>query len=161
MRNRLSIIIVLVLLALRAASQDVYLSPLKKIKASQKEISAISFSSDSKWIAVSDGKGEVSIRTLDSDELLGKMTATGIVLHEFIDQNKKFILLEQSGKYSTFNTATKEIQTSQFTKGIKAACLDPNTHYLTFLTKENNIEIQDLKANMTLGRITKLAGLNN
>jgi WD40 repeat protein len=149
------------LLSLAAIAQDVYLSPLKKIKASEKEISSISFSSDSKWIAFSDSKGEVSIRTLDTDELLARITASNVVLHDFIDQNKKFVILDQGGKYSVLNTATKEVQTSQFTKGVKSACLDPNNQYLTFLTKENTIEIQDLKANMTLGRITKTAGLNN
>jgi WD40 repeat protein len=148
-------------LSLTATAQDIYLSPLKKIQAGEKEIQSISFSSDSKWIAFSDNKGEVSVRTLDTDELLGKVSASGVMLHDFIDQNKKFVILDQSGKYSTLNTTTKEIQTSQFTKGVKTACLDPNSHYLTFLTKENNIEIQDLKANMTLGRITKIAGLNN
>lgn len=149
------------LISLPVFAQDVYLAPLKKIKASEKEITSISFSSDSKWIAFSDSKGDVSIRTLDSDELVGKVAAPNVVLHDFIDQNKKFITLDQSGKYTTFHTGTKEVQTSQFTKGVKSACLDPNSHYLTFLTKENNIEIQDLKANMTLGRITKIGGLTN
>jgi hypothetical protein len=149
------------LAAFSCFGQDVYLAPVKKIKASEKEINAISFSSDSKWIAISDAKGEVSVRTLDSDELLGKVVSPDVVLHDFIDGNKKFIVLNQSGRYAVFNTSTKEIQNSQFTKGIKSACLDPNSHYLTFLTRENNIEIQDLKANMTLGRITKLGGMSN
>lgn len=149
------------LVSLAAIAQDVYLSPLKKIKAGEKEINSISFSSDSKWIAFSDSKGEVSIRTLDTDELLAKVTSSNVVLHDFIDQNKKFVILDQGGKYSVLNTATKEVQISQFTKGVKSACLDPTNQYLTFLTKENTIEIQDLKANMTLGRITKTAGLNN
>jgi hypothetical protein len=161
MSYRISSIFVLCMLFIsHASAQDVYLSPFKKIKAGEREISSISFSSDSKWIAFSDTKGQVTIRTLDSDELLGNVPANA-VLHDFIDQNKKFIVLDQSGKYTVFNTTSKETQTSQFTKGVKSACLDPNGHYLTFLTKENNIEIQDLKANMTLGRITKTGELSN
>jgi WD40 repeat protein len=145
-----------------ASAQDVYLSPLKKIKASEKEINRISFSSDSKWIAVSDNKGDVSIRTLADDEIIGKISSSAeIVLHDFIDQDKKFIVLDNSGRFTQFNSKTKESQNSQFTKGIKAACLDPNQHYLTFLTKDNNIEIQDLKASMTMGRIPKLSGLSD
>jgi WD40 repeat protein len=161
MSQRILLSALVALLSFPAIAQDVYLSPLKKIKASEKEIQSISFSSDSKWIAFSNNKDEVSIRTLDTDELVGKIPASGVVLHDFIDQNKKFFILDQTGRYSVLNTGTKEVQTSQFTKGIKTACLDPNSHYLTFLTKENNIEIQDLKANMTLGRITKVAGLTN
>ncbi|HEY0651866.1 MAG TPA: caspase family protein [Chryseosolibacter sp.] len=161
MQSRVVTLTVACLAAFSCLGQDVYLSPLKKIKASEKEISQISFSSDSKWIAISDSKGEVSLRTLQADEILGKVISPDVVLHDFIDENKKFFVLDQSGRYAVFNTATKEIQNAQFTKGIKSACLDPNSHYLTFLTKENNIEIQDLKANMTLGRITKLGGLSN
>jgi WD40 repeat protein len=157
---RIKITMVACLAAFSCLGQDVYLAPFKKIKASEKEITSISFSSDSKWIAISDGK-EVSMRTLDSDELLGKVVSSKVIIHDFIDENKKFFVLDESGRYAVFNTASKEIQNSQFTKGIKSACLDPNSHYLTFLTKEDNIEIQDLKANMTLGRITKLGGLSN
>ena len=143
-------------------AQDVYLSPLKKIKASEKEINGVSFSSDSKWIAVSDTKGETSIRTLTDDQIVGKIPVSGdVVFHDFIDQDKKFIQLDNTGKFTQFNSTSKEIQTSQFTKGIKTACLNPSSDYLTFITKENNIEIQDLKANMTFGRIPKISGLNN
>lgn len=153
-------IFVLCTMITSAFSQDVYLSPLKKVKASEKEISSISFSSDSKWIAFADAKGQVAVRTLDSDELVANIPSNAI-LHDFIDQNKKFVVLDQSGKYTVYNTSSKETQSSQFSKGVKSACLDPNGDYLTFLTKEGNIEIQDLKANMTLGRITKTGELSN
>jgi WD40 repeat protein len=158
---RIKITMVACLAAFSCLGQDVYLVPFKKIKGSEKEITSISFSSDSKWIAFSDTKGEVTVRTLQSDELLGRVKSPDAVLHDFIDDNKKFFVLDQNGQYVLFNTSTKEIQNTQFTKGVKSACLDPNSHYLTFLTKENNIEIQDLKANMTLGRITRLAGMSN
>jgi WD40 repeat protein len=144
-----------------ASAQDIYLSPLKKLKASDKEISRISFSSDSKWIAWSDVRGGVMVRTLGSDELVTKFSAEEVVLHDFIDQNKKFFILDKSGKYTTINTQNNEIQSSNFTKGIKSACIDPNGHYLTFLNKDDVIEIQDLKVNMTLGRIAKTANLSN
>ncbi len=147
--------------ALSSFAQDVYLAPYKKITASDKEITGISFSSDSKWIAYSDSRGIAGIRTMESSELVGSISASGILLHDFIDQNKKFIVLGEDGKYHTLNTSTKEKQETQFAKGIKSACLAPSGDYLTFLTRDNLIEIQDLKANMTLGRITKTAGLTN
>jgi WD40 repeat protein len=144
------------------SAQDVYLSPYKKIKASEKDISAISFSSDSKWIAVSDSRGEISIRTLADDEIITKFPVSGeIILHDFIEENKKFISLDNNGKFTTYNSGSKQTQTAQLTKGIKVASLDPNKHYLTFLTKDNIIEIQDLKANMTLGRISKIDALSS
>lgn len=161
MRICILIMFVITIAITSASSQEVYLSPLKKIKASEKEISNISFSSDSKWIAWSDTKGEVAVRTIMSDELLTKVNADGAVLHDFIDQNKKFIIVGKDGQFTTINTSNKEVQSAMLAKGIKSACLDPNGHYLTFLTKDNVIEIQDLKANMTLGRINRTADLSN
>lgn len=150
------------LISLSAFAQDVYLSPYKKIKASEKDISSISFSSDSKWIAVSDASGEITLRALEDDEILAKIPLSDeVVLHDFIDDNKKFIALDKGGAYTVYHTASKQTQTSKLTKQIRAASLDPNKHYLTFLNRDNIIEIQDLKANMTLGRISKIAALDN
>lgn len=145
-----------------AFSQDVYLNPYKKIKASDKDVTSISFSSDSKWIAVSDAKGIISIRTLAEDDVLATIPLKGeVVLHDFIEEDRKFIALDANGNYNVFNSASKQSQVSQLAKGVKTASLDPNKHYLTFLTRDNIIEIQDLKASMTLGRISKIAALNN
>lgn len=150
------------LLCCTSFAQDIYLAPFKKIKASEKQITHLSFSSGSQWLAAADSKGEISIRSLADDEVLGKISASaGIVLHDFIDQDQKFVALDQAGKFTELVIKTKESRESLFAKGIKAACFDPNQHYLAFLTKENNVEIRDLSANMTLGRIQKIDALNN
>jgi WD40 repeat protein len=162
MNFQIIILLLACLTSVQVMSQEVYLNPYKKIKVSEKEIGSISFSSDSKWIAVSDAKGEVSIRTLSDDEIITKIPGSaGVIIHDFIEENKKFIVLDNGGKYTVFNFASKQSQTSQLTKGIKTASLDPNKHYLTFLTRDNIIEIQDLKANMTLGRISKVPALSS
>ena len=87
------------LISFSSLSQDAYLSPLKKIETNEKEITYISFSSDSKWIAVSGSKGETSIKSLSDNETSGSLTTPGgIIFHDFIDENKKFILLDNTGK---------------------------------------------------------------
>src|SRR4051812_44929027 len=104
---RINIAMVAFMAAFSCFGQDVYLAPFKKIKGSDKDITSISFSSDSKWIAFSDAKGEVTVRTLASDELMGKVKSPNPVLHDFIDDNKKFFVLDQNGQYVVFNTSTK------------------------------------------------------
>jgi WD40 repeat protein len=145
-----------------AQAQDVYLSPVKKIKGSDKEITSLSFSADSKFIGIADAKGDVAVRSINDDELITKIsTGSDVVLQDFIETDKKFIVLDGNGKFTQYNTKSKENQTAQFTKGIKVACLAPNQDYLSFLTKDNNVEIQDLKVNMTLGRIQKNPAVTN
>src|SRR5688500_20292766 len=95
---------------LNCLAQDVYLAPLKKIKVSEKEVNSISFSSYSKWIAISDAKGETSIRTMADDEVVGKIPTSEVVIYDFIDQDTKIMLLDNSGKFIHFNNATEDNQ---------------------------------------------------
>lgn len=144
------------------SAQDIYLVPFKKVKVSEKEISSISFSADAKWFASADVKGVISLREVNSDGILGKITGTSPALfHDFIDQGKTFLMLDNAGRLTKFNTESKESAFTELAKGIKVASLDPNQTYLSFLNKENSIEIFDLKAGMTLGRIQKLSGLES
>lgn len=143
-------------------SQNIYLTPLRKIKASEKEIQSISFSADAAWLAAADEKGLVSIRSVSNDAVLAKIAGTSpVIFHDFIDQGKTFLLLDQSGRLTKFNTETKESSFSELSKGIRVASLDPSQNYLSFLNKENGIEIIDLKAGMTSGRIQKLNGMES
>ncbi len=162
MKLRYSLVCLLCFYSFVTYSQNSYLTPLRKIKVSEKEIQSISFSSDGEWVAAADEKGIVTLRSVASDAILAKIANTSpAVFHDFIDQGKTFLLLDQSGRLTKFNTESKESSFSDLSKGIKVASLDPGQNYLSFLNRENTIEIIDLKAGMTSGRIQKLNGMES
>ncbi|NOT76549.1 MAG: caspase family protein [Cyclobacteriaceae bacterium] len=156
------IIIALLLIQWPAIAQDVYITPFKKFSSGLKEISSISFSSDSKLIAMNDTKGNLVIKNMDFNATVFQVPNTGIMYHEFIDTNTRFITLDKLGKLTIYNTADYSVvTTSNFSSAVKNACLDPNLQYLTVLNKENQIEMFDIKANMTFGRIPPTPELKN
>ncbi|HEY5690193.1 MAG TPA: caspase family protein [Cyclobacteriaceae bacterium] len=143
-------------------AQDNYLVPFRKVSLSQKPIQSISFSSDGNWFAAADQKGLITINSVnDSEAMTAIATSSDILIHDFIDQDRFFVVLESNGKYTALNTKTKESKVTGYEKGLKVATMDPNQDYLTFLNKSDVIEIIDLKAGMTHGRIQGLTGLNN
>jgi hypothetical protein len=115
------------------------------------------FSSNSKFFAAASALGEVKIYSLDDYAAIGTVASGApIALFDFIDQDKSLLVLDRSGKLSQFDMASKSVSTSQPVKGVKLACIDPNHQFLCILTKESLIEIIDLKAGMTFGRIPAL-----
>ncbi len=143
-------------------AQDIYLTPFKKIKVGDKEISSISFSSDASSFAAADTKGMISLLSVATGDSQGKIAGTApALLHDFINDNKNFILLDNAGRLTKFNTENKESTSTAFSKGLKVASLDPSQNYLTFINKENGLEIYDLTASMTSGRIQKIAGMES
>ncbi|HZX73195.1 MAG TPA: caspase family protein [Cyclobacteriaceae bacterium] len=144
------------------AAQNIYLTPYKKINVSDKQITSISFSSDALTFAAADQKGNASLYNVNTGEQTGKIAAPAPALfHDFINDNKTFLLLDNAGRLTKYNIETKESSFSEFSKGLKVASLDPSQEYLTFLNKDNGLEIFDLAAGMTAGRIQKVAALDN
>lgn len=136
-------------------AQDIYLTPLSKFAAGSKKINSISFSDDAQWIAVADDKNVISIRKV-GDAIAAKQFsfAGGVALHDFIDGGKKFLCLDKSGKLWLYEVGSfAETVSTPLSPNIKEACLDPAHQYLVSYNKENQLEIFDLKANMTFGRI--------
>ncbi|CAN5317235.1 hypothetical protein BH09BAC3_BH09BAC3_11640 [soil metagenome] len=155
-------LIALGFVTIQSFAQDVYITPYKKFNSGIKEIGLISFSSDSKFIAITDTKGSLVIKNIDVNTNVFQLPGTGIMYHEFIDSNTKFITVDKLGKVIIYNTADySTISTSNFSGPVKNACLDPNLQYLTALNKDNQIEIFDVKSNMTFGRIPPTPGLKN
>ncbi|HZY83060.1 MAG TPA: caspase family protein [Cyclobacteriaceae bacterium] len=135
-------------------AQNVYLNPYKKISTGTKAVSAIAFSSSSKWFASANGQGEIYISGVDDATPLARIPgADENITLDFIDQDQTLLALDKSGKLTRFNMSNKESSVQQTTKGVKLASLDPNHQYLSILNKESVVEILDLKANMTFGRI--------
>jgi WD40 repeat protein len=161
MKQAWTLLIALVVVTTLKA-QNVYLSPYKKINTSSKEISSIAFSSTSKWFAVANEQGEIYISGIDDNQPLARIAgADPAAALDFIDQDKTLLAIDRSGKLTLFNMGTKESHVQQAAKGVKLAALDPNQQYLSILNKESAVEIHDLKANMTFGRMPSIPASKN
>ncbi|MFN8334877.1 MAG: caspase family protein [Cyclobacteriaceae bacterium] len=154
-----------VVLTFQAAfGQDIYLSAYKKIPSgSSNATEAITFSGDSKIIAINDSKGNVSLIEIESSSVLKKIPASGkVIFHEFLDKDKKFIAVRANGQFSTYPLSSfEESKGSQTFPAPIYVTLDPNQVYLTVLEKNNQIEVFDLKAGMTQTRIQSSGDLKN
>lgn len=140
-----------------ADAQNVYLSPYKKISTGTKEVSTIAFSSTSKWFASANAQGEVYVSGVDDSQPLARIPGKNPnMLLDFVDQDASLLMLDKLGALIRFNMSTKASNPQPTSKGVKLAALDPNQQYLAVLNKESVVEVFDLKANMTLGRIPSL-----
>lgn len=144
-------------------AQDVYLSAYKKFSSGSGEVDRMSFTEDSKLIAVTDKKGNVSVIETESSNVLKKIPATGkVIFHEFLDKDKKFIAVRSNGQFATYPlTSFEETKGPHTFSSPVYVTLDPNQGYLTVLEKNNQIEIFDLKAGMTQTRIQPAGDLKN
>ena len=135
-------------------AQDIYLYPYKKFTVGTKEVNSISFSSVSKWLAVEAG-GVISIRTVeDGKEVKSIPSKYRLTVHDFIDSDNTFIYLDKTGRMYKAPTGSFEVsQPEELDKEIKISCMDPSLQYLTWVNANNEVNIYDLKAGMTQGRV--------
>ncbi len=155
LRSRL--IFLLLGLAFRASiswGQDIYLYPYKKISVSTKPINSISFSQASAWMAV-ETAGSISIRTVDDGKEV-KLIASKprLSVQDFVDNDKTFLYLDKSGKLYQVSMDNFSIGVpAQLDKEVKLSCLDPTFQYLTWINGDNEVQIYDIHAGMTAGRV--------
>lgn len=153
-----------ILFTLLTNAQDIFLSAYKKIPTgATTNIERITFSEDSKLIGITDSKGFLTILETETSNILKKESTSGkIIFHEFIDKDKKFLTVKSNGEYYTYPLSSfeKSKGTQTFPSPVYAT-LDPSQGYLTVLEKSNQIEIYDLKANMTQSRIQPVDDMKN
>ncbi|HCW05880.1 MAG TPA: hypothetical protein DGG95_00750 [Cytophagales bacterium] len=145
----------IILSAKMICAQDIYLTPLSKFSAGSKKINSISFSDDAQWISVADEKNNLTVRKVGEGTAAKQFAFSGgVALHDFIEGGKKFLCLDKNGKLWTYEVGSfSETVSTPLGPNIKEACLDPTHQYLVSYNKENQLEIFDLKVNMTFGRI--------
>jgi hypothetical protein len=147
-----------------APAQDIYLSAYKKIPSSlSSEVDNISFSEDAKLMAVTDAKGNLVIIETETSNVLKKESASGkIIFHEFIDKDKKILVVKSNGEFYTYSlTSFEKTKRAQIFSSPAYVTLDPNQGYLTVLEKNGQIEIYDLRAGMTQSRIQPVGDMKN
>ncbi|MBS1486656.1 MAG: caspase family protein [Bacteroidetes bacterium] len=146
------------------SAQDIYLSPLNKFSSGTKKIVSLTFSPDGRWLAAADEKNNVSVRKTDEPNTVVKQLifSGGLVFQSFFELGKKYLALDKSGKLFVYDTdGFKETVSTPFQSAIKEACLDPSSQYLTAFSKDNQLEIFDLKANMTFARVPAQGEIKN
>jgi WD40 repeat protein len=154
--KRLLSLSLLVAVVSTVAAQDIFLSAYKKLPVGLTSgVDKISFSEDSKYISISDAKGNLVIVETETGNVVKKESASGkIVFHEFIDKDKKLLTVKANGEFYTYPLSSFEKTLGAQTFGAPLyVTLDPNQGYLTVLEKSNTIQIYDLRANMTQARI--------
>lgn len=147
-----------------AKGQDIFLSAYKKIPSgSTNELERISFSEDSKLLGVTDSKGMLVVLETETSNTLKKEPASGkIIFHEFIDKDKKFLTVKSNGEFYSYPISSFEkLKGAQTFPSPTYVTLDPSQGYLTVLEKNNQIEIYDLRANMTQSRIQAVGDMKN
>jgi WD40 repeat protein len=134
-------------------AQDLYLSPLAKVRASSKRVTSISFSPDSRLLSVLASNDEVVVLGVaDQKKLRGFVSKSQIILHAF-SENDILIILDKSGKLIRHSVTSNDESPFSLSPNIKSACLDPANQYVASFNKENMIELLDLKTGMSAGRI--------
>lgn len=144
--------------------QDIFLSAYKKFPTVlSKEVDRISFSEDSKLLGVTDSKGNLAILETESSAILKEESSSGkIIFHEFIDRDKKFLTVKSNGEFYTYSlSGFEKSKGPQTFSSPTYVTLDPNQGYLTVLVKSDQIEVYDLKANMTQSRIQPIGDMKN
>lgn len=163
-KSSLSILIFCAGAAISVSAQDIFLSAYKKMPTGfSKDVDKISFSEDSKLLAVTDAKGNLAIIETESSKILKEESASGkIIFHEFVDKDHMFLTVKSNGEFYTypFSSYTKTKGSQTFSSPTYVT-LDPNQGYLTVLQKSDQIEIFDLKANMTQSRIQPKGDMKN
>lgn len=159
---RLLTTILLCAYASGSVAQDIYLYPYKKVTVGTKEVTSISFSATSKWMAVESG-GSLSIRTVeDGQEVKSIASRPRLAAQDFVDNDNYFFLLDETGQ--AFQVSTKDfapVAPIKVDKEVKVACLDPTQQYVTWVNSSNEIQIFDLKSGMTAGRVPANAIIKN
>lgn len=147
-----------------ANGQSIFLSAYKKIPSGlSSEVDKISFSEDSKLMAVTDSKGAIIIIETETSNVLKKEPASGkVIFHDFIDKEKKFLVTKANGEFYTYSLASYEkFKGAKIFSSPLYVTLDPSQSYLTVLEKGSQIEVYDLRAGMTQSRIQPIGDMKN
>lgn len=152
--KKLLAICVLWTIAAGSTAQDIYLYPYKKINLGSKAVRSISFSTIPKWVAI-ETEGALTIRSVEDGREVRKIsTKSPIALHDFIESDRIFLYLDEDGKL--FEMSMNNLSVAQplsLDKEIRLSCLDPTAQYLSWINGSNEIQIYDIKAGMTAGRV--------
>jgi WD40 repeat protein len=138
-------------------AQDIFLTPYQGVKPFEKSaISLLSFSANSKLLAIADDKGNISIWDTGENREVRKITGTTkIGFMGFIDSDKYFVIVTYNGTVTQYQTTDfSEARTARLGGRPRLVNLDPTGQSLAAYLETNQLEIFDLKANLSQTKIT-------
>lgn len=157
------VLIVLMLAAVNpAGAQDIYIAPLSKYQTTAKSvIGKLAVSQNGQFIASSDSKGNIVLYNAKDNTIAQTFKGTGkVLLLSFLTNNNSLISVDANGQLSEYSLTNyaKTPRTYQFVDPTLVT-IDPNQLLITSLSKKNQLEVFDLRANMTLSRLPVVGNL--
>jgi hypothetical protein len=155
--------IILTIGATKVGAQDIYFAPYGKINLGTKaEVNQISFNADASFVAAANSKGSLSFISTESNAVVTTANTAKLLFHEFINTSGNLLAVKNNGDVVEFGTPKFEQKERGLTLSSPVyVTLDPNQLYLTAINKDDQIEILDLKTNMTQARIKPVGSMKN
>jgi hypothetical protein len=157
------IISCLIAISTTAVGQDIFFTPFGKVNLGAKaEVEKISFSADGTYLIASTTKGSVSFISTKDNTITKTIPAGGKVLfHDFLNTSNAALIVRASGEILEYPAPTFEQKTRATVTTPVSITLDPNQLFLTSQNKDGQLEILDLRTNMTQARIKPVGDMKN
>lgn len=120
-------------------------------------------SNDGRLIACSDAKGTIVIYDTNTSSIAATIKENGkCLLLSFLTNSNTLIVLNGSGEVNEYSVKdfTRTPRNYRFDAPVLAT-LDPNQLFITCLGKKGNLEVYDLRANMTQARMATMGDVKN
>jgi hypothetical protein len=162
-RILLSLTLILNLATLLVA-QDIFLTPYQALtRDTPIKVVAMTFSTAGKYLAVVDEKGTISIWDVADGSMVKQWSTDEKVLYtSFIEQDNKFVVVTAGGAIYQYATGNFDrVRAARVPARLVLVNLDPSRQTLVLYTRDNNLELFDLKANLTHANIRVPATVRN
>lgn len=162
MRRKISCLLVFACLV-SAHGQDIYFTPYGKINLGTKApVEKLSFNADASYLMASSSKGALSLVATKDNSLVKTITPGGkILFHDFVNTTGQAVALKSTGELIELSVPAMESKPRATLTAPVYGTLDPNQLYMTSLSKDGQLEILDLRTNMSQARIQPVGDMKN
>lgn len=146
------------------AAQDIFLTPYQALTHdAPTKMVAMAFSAAGKYLSVVDEKGTISIWDVADRSMVKQWSVDEKVLYtSFTEQDNKFVAVTTGGAIYQYAVGGFDpVRTAKVPARLVLANLDPSRQTLVLYTRDNSLELFDLKANLTHANIRVPATVKN
>jgi WD40 repeat protein len=151
-------------IATSLAAQDIFLTPYQVLtRDAPIKVAAMAFSADGKYLSVADEKGNISIWDVADRSMVKQWSVDEKVLYtSFTGQDNTFVVVTAGGAIDQYATGNFDrVRTAKVPVKLVLVNLDPSRQTLVLYTRDNNLELFDLKANLAHANIRVPATVRN
>jgi WD40 repeat protein len=151
-------------LAASLAAQDIFLTPYQALTHDTPiKVEAMAFSATGKYLSVVDEKGNISIWDVADRSMVKQWSVDDKVLYtSFTEQDNKFVVVTAGGAIHQYAPGNFDrVRMAKVPAKLVLVNLDPSRQTLVLYTRDNNLELFDLKANLTHANIRVPATVRN